>query len=77
MDNRYGDPEGLVERLRKWRARLTSDKSLPWIGMGFIADLDTAIAMLGSDHIYVSSVEDWQALARTPPPAIEVSDLLS
>lgn len=37
----------LVDRLEGWSRRLKQDHSLPWIGMGFIKDLDLAIEHMG------------------------------
>jgi len=45
-DNRFGDREGLTERLEEWAKRLGQDKSLPWAGLGLIRDLETTVAVL-------------------------------
>lgn len=42
----YGSREGLPDRLHEWVERLGKDKTLPWIGLGLIADLKTAVAVL-------------------------------
>lgn len=42
----YGKAEGLRDRLQDWIKRLSEDKSLPWIGLGLIADLNAAVAAL-------------------------------
>lgn len=44
--NDYGKPEGLADRLRRWRHRLGTDRALPWVGLGLIADIELAAAML-------------------------------
>lgn len=45
-DNRFGDREGLTERLEEWAKRLGQDKSLPWAGLGLIRDLETAVSVM-------------------------------
>lgn len=39
---KYGAREGLADRLDDWIHRLGTDRSLPWPGLGLIADLRTA-----------------------------------
>lgn len=41
----------LVDRLEGWSRRLKQDHSLPWIGMGFIKDLDLAIEHMGGTPV--------------------------
>ena len=41
--SQYGQPEGLRDRLGEWANRLGNDKSLPWAGLGLIADLEAAV----------------------------------
>jgi hypothetical protein len=36
----------LAQRLAKWVDRLGSDKSLPWVGLGLIRDLEEALRLL-------------------------------
>lgn len=36
----YGKQEGLRERIQQWIDRLSKDQSLPWVGLGLIADLE-------------------------------------
>ena len=45
-DRKYGKPEGLAERLEDWATRLSSDKSLPWAGLGLMLDLITAARII-------------------------------
>lgn len=45
----FGRPEGIERRLAMWAKRLGMDKTLPWVGMGMIADMKCACAMLGGD----------------------------
>lgn len=42
----YGKFEGLTNRLRNWKDRLSKDRTLPWVGLGIIADIDAAIARI-------------------------------
>lgn len=47
MENRpYGKPEGLADRLLEHIDRLGTDKQLPWVGLGLIADLRCASEQL-------------------------------
>lgn len=48
-DNRFGQQEGLKERLGDWIHRLSTDRQLPWIGLGIIKDLEAAIVALGGE----------------------------
>lgn len=43
---KYGSREGLTDRLDDWIERMCKDKSLPWMGMGLIADMKIAVAVL-------------------------------
>lgn len=49
MARNFADEERreLLDRLEGWARRLKQDQSLPWIGMGFVKDLDLAIEHLG------------------------------
>ena len=38
----YGKSEGLAERLLQWADKFGKDRSLPWQGLGLIADLRIA-----------------------------------
>jgi hypothetical protein len=46
----YGAREGLEESLERWVERLSTDKSLPWMGLGLIADLKAAVAALRDEE---------------------------
>lgn len=39
----HGKPEGLRKRLEYWAERMSTDPSLPWAGLGIIADIRAAI----------------------------------
>jgi hypothetical protein len=43
---KYGAREELDDRLEDWIHRLGTDRSLPWPGLGLIADLKTAVEVL-------------------------------
>lgn len=45
-ESKYGQIEGLPDRLEAAATRLGRDKALPWVGMGLIADLEAAAAAL-------------------------------
>lgn len=40
--NNFGSADGLGPRLRDWAQRLRFDKSLPFVGIGLVADLEAA-----------------------------------
>lgn len=42
----YGKTEGLSKRLDKWAADLSKNISYPWVGLGLIADLKAAAAVI-------------------------------
>lgn len=42
----HGHVAGLAERLAKWMDRCGRDKTLPWVGLGLIADLEVAVQLL-------------------------------
>lgn len=58
----------LLDRLEGWATRLRQDQSLPWIGMGFIKDLDLAIEHLGG-KVYSSEDLNRDLAKLTPAPA--------
>lgn len=45
----FGKPEGIEKRLAMWARQFSTDKRYPWVGMGFIDDLECACRMLGGD----------------------------
>lgn len=55
----YGNRDGLADRLSLWADRLGRDKTLPWIGLGIVADLITAAAVLNGEPEALP-VEDWE-----------------
>lgn len=46
-DNRFGEQDGLKDRLEDWIHRFSTDKSLPWAGLGLLKDLEAAVVALG------------------------------
>ena len=45
----FGKPEGIEKRLAYWAWQLGHDKTLPWVGLGLIDDLECACRMFGGD----------------------------
>jgi hypothetical protein len=54
---KYGTEEGLADRLDTWADRLGRDKTLPWIGLGIIADLRAAAAKISGQPIKTPQAE--------------------
>jgi hypothetical protein len=50
-ESKFGKAEGLADRLDEWAARVSHDKSLPWIGLGIIADIRAAAALLRGELV--------------------------
>lgn len=42
----YGKTEGLSKRLDKWASDLGKNSTYPWVGLGLIADLKAAAAVI-------------------------------
>jgi hypothetical protein len=57
----HGEIEGLPERLADWLKRTKYDKSLPWVGLGIVADLEAVVRLL--------SLEEFGQWLRTHPDA--------
>lgn len=57
MTSEFGMRSGLTDRLKEWADRLGRDKSLPWVGLGLIADLEAAAAVLNGEPIPKKLVE--------------------
>lgn len=49
MARNFADEERreLLDRMEGWAQRLKQDRSLPWVGMGLIKDLELVIEHLG------------------------------
>lgn len=65
---KYGARDGLEARLTDWAERLSRDKTLPWIGLGMIADLKAAAAALRGE-------EEPDEFADFKKPVIQEFDL--
>lgn len=46
----YGSQEGLSDRLLDWIERLSKDKTLPFVGLGLIDDLQAAAELLAGNQ---------------------------
>lgn len=70
----FGKPKGLEKRLAMWANQLSTDKTLPWVGLGLIHDLICASKMLGGEP-----EKTYPALAfdegQAPKPAVVEYDL--
>lgn len=66
-DRCFGKPEGIEKRLAMWAAQLSTDKSLPWIGLGLVDDLKCACRMLGGDPD--KQYPDWRKAVPASEPA--------
>lgn len=42
----HGHLSGVRERLRRWIDRMGRDRSLPWVGLGFVKDLEVILQLL-------------------------------
>lgn len=60
----FGKPEHIEKRLAYWARQLSTDKSLPWVGLGLIDDLECACRMLGGDPD-----KRWPDMRTTDKPA--------
>ena len=43
----YGQPNDLAARIQKWSDQSRFDSAAPWLGLGFVADMDLAAKQLG------------------------------
>lgn len=59
----FGKPEGIEKRLAMWVTRFSTDKSIPWVGMGVVDDLKCACRMLGGDPD-----KKYPDMRKNPPP---------
>jgi len=56
----YGKAEGLADRMDKWAERASKDKTLPWIGLGIIADMRAAAATIRGEPLPGSDTEQME-----------------
>lgn len=63
----YGQLRGLRERLAAWRTRMCTDRSMPWLGTGIIADLEAVMRLLNlrefAEWLRVNGSPEHQAFA--------------
>lgn len=64
----YGKTEGLSKRLDKWASDLGKNSTYPWVGLGLIADLKAAAAVIDGRPI---PDEDQEPAPKTPEPKME------
>lgn len=66
----FGKSENIEKRLAMWVNGLSTDKSLPWVGLGLIDDLKCACRMLGGnpDKIYPDMRKSMRSLAAATEP---------
>lgn len=50
MSRPYGQIRGLAERLAEWVERCKRDKSLPWVGLGLVADMEAVVRLLSLEE---------------------------
>lgn len=56
--SKFGQRDGLADRLEILSSRMGTQKTLPWLGLGFIADLEAAVRVLrGKPEIQKAEVE--------------------
>lgn len=48
--SQYGQIKGLPERIAEWVQRCSRDKSLPWVGLGLIADMEAVVRLLSLEE---------------------------
>lgn len=64
---RYGALPGLRERIAEWSHRLGTDRSLPWAGLGLIADLEAVLKILNlrefAEHLRVTGTDEQREFA--------------
>jgi hypothetical protein len=59
----YGKAEGLADRLDAWAQRVSMDKTLPWIGLGIIADIRAAAATIRGEPLPDPDLEKYTDVA--------------
>lgn len=50
MSRPYGQIVGLPQRLAEWVGRSKRDKSLPWVGLGLVADMEAVVRLLSLEE---------------------------
>lgn len=54
----FGKEDGLSQRLDKWVTDLSRNHSYPWVGLGLIADLRAAAAVIDGRPIPIDPYEE-------------------
>ena len=70
----FGKAEGLSQRLDKWATDLSLDRAYPWVGLGLIADLRAAAAVIDGRPVPVDPHEGLPEDTAPTEPSLE-SDL--
>lgn len=71
MNRPYGQTPGLAARLAAWAARLSTDRTLPFAGLGIVDDLKMAAQILTTREYL-----DWLRVHGDPAHIEFVDDLL-
>lgn len=50
FERQYGKIAGLRERVDEWTERLSTDKNLPWVGLGLIDDLEAMARFMDGER---------------------------
>lgn len=62
----FGKVDGLSARLDKWAADLSKNNSYPWVGLGLIADLKAAAAVIDGRPVPVDPDNQEKEPPETP-----------
>ena len=54
----FGKENGLSARLEKWAEDLSKNRQYPWVGLGLIADLKAAAAVIDGRPVPVDPYEE-------------------
>jgi len=63
----FGKEEGLSARLDKWASDLGKNTSYPWVGLGLIADLKAAAAVIDGRPVPVDPINQEKPEEPAPP----------
>jgi len=67
----FGKAEGLSQRLDKWVTDLSRNHSYPWVGLGLIADLRAAAAVIDGRPVPVDPHEGLPEDNAPTEPSLE------
>lgn len=68
----HGHLAGLRDRLAKWVDRMGRDRSLPWVGLGLVNDLEVALQLLN-----LQEFAEWLRVNGPPEHRDFADDILS